>query len=177
VPGAVEYIISSPGVSQYIECDCINPVDMIPITTSNTYAVIPGYLLDKCFLWQVTAVCGDGHGTMSPPSAQVCQSIIIKKEDSPRFQVPNTTGTTTIYPNPSSGKMTISVNINYNSDVHIELYDMLGHKVNYFNKTIQAEANKSTSFNWNGTRDLAKGVYFIRFQTNVESFTKTIVIE
>ena len=147
------------------------PFNLIQTVATNYYLPLP--LQDKCFVWQVTAICEDG--TESPVSTQECYGQ--SERNNPRVLSAGNNGLTSVFPNPSNGKMTIVVHTDYDSDMRIELYDMLGHKTKGFDKNIQIKANRTSTLEWDGSGLLAKGVYFIRFHTSVETFTKTIIIE
>ena len=173
IPNAIGYIISSPGIQIYQSCTCKFPISLNPIQTIGTSYNLPLQLQDNCFVWQVTAICADG--TESPVSTQECygQSEI----RNPRLSSTGNNGITSVFPNPSNGKMTITIHLDYDSEVIVGLYDMLGHKIENFNETVQLTANNTMQFEWNAQDQLKSGVYIAKFQTKLESFTKTIVIQ
>ncbi len=81
VPGAVSYVITSPGGNvPQIDCGCegSNGVSIAPVTVNTNSYTLPVSLADKCFVWQVTAICENEKE--SPISAQACYNPEVKEE-------------------------------------------------------------------------------------------------
>lgn len=77
-----------------------------------------------------------------------------------------------IFPNPSSDKITISINDNTFTDVNIKCFDIIGKEIfelTTFNKTIQIDVLQ-----------FSKGIYFIQLQSKVDKqmkmFTKKLIV-
>lgn len=89
-------------------------------------------------------------------------------------------GTIKIYPNPSSDRSNLEVEIREKSSLTIEVFDLVGNKV----ANVAQEPNLARglyNFNWNlsgsnGNR-LSSGVYFMRVTINGQSETGKIIIE
>ncbi|WP_452601369.1 T9SS type A sorting domain-containing protein [Pontimicrobium sp. MEBiC06410] len=75
VPGATSYTITSPpGNVPQIDCGCTgnNGISLAPITVGTNSYTLPTSLQNKCFVWQVTAICESGK--KSPISNQACHT-------------------------------------------------------------------------------------------------------
>jgi len=164
VPGAASYIVSSPPGPQ-ISCHCQSPISIVPITTTTNSLLLPASLRDKCFVWMVTAVCRDG--TQSDPSRQECY-IPHGGGGKDYF------GKAKITPNPNSGNMNITVETSYNAEVRIEVYDFYGKLVESFVENLSA--NTPVSIHWAASGKLAKGVYFVTFKTDLNSWSKKVIV-
>ncbi len=73
VPGATSYIVLSPGGNEpQLDCDCDKGtgISLAPVTVNTNSYTLPASLSDKCFVWQVIAICKSGE--KSPISKQAC---------------------------------------------------------------------------------------------------------
>jgi hypothetical protein len=79
----------------------------------------------------------------------------------------------TLYPNPSSGKTTLSFNLNKDADVKVILTDMLGRQINIVaNKPMPAgDDNIEIS-----TADLTSGIYNVLIQIGNDSYVKPLSV-
>ncbi|MEO8150644.1 MAG: T9SS type A sorting domain-containing protein [Bacteroidia bacterium] len=78
-----------------------------------------------------------------------------------------------IYPNPSSGFITLTFNQVIQSKVSIEIYNLTGERV--YTKEVKVESN-SNSFNLD-LSPLAKGVYTVKYQTGDKDWIDKLVIQ
>ncbi|WP_299337921.1 T9SS type A sorting domain-containing protein [uncultured Psychroserpens sp.] len=163
VPGAVEYIISSPSVIR-IEC-CRFGVSIAPITTTSTSYTLPLSLQSKCFVWQVTAVCADG--TQSVVSEQACHLPTLVTDGGGVKQ------RVTIYPNPNKGQMSIEVELEGSSFVELDIYRYDGLLV----KTVTKEKTKGADLKFGLDLDLPTGLYLFNFKTKEGVISKRVIIE
>ena len=73
-------------------------------------------------------------------------------------------GAINYFPNPSSGQTTIAYTLNESANVTVEIYDMIGNKVEIVvNKTEQNAGNHEIKWNAEGK---AEGIYFVRTTIN-----------
>lgn len=168
VPGALEYIVSSPsGTDPQIFCNCHGQISIVPLETDTNSVVLPEGLQSQCFVWMVTAVCWDG--TTSDPSNQECYLPIKKGEKENTFE------NAEIAPNPSNGNMTFIVETTYDTEVTIDVYDFYGKQIQTFVE--QLTAHSEGTINWNATGKLARGIYIVSFKTNEETIYKKIIVD
>jgi hypothetical protein len=79
-----------------------------------------------------------------------------------------------IYPNPTSNQLTVDLNLVQDSEVDIELKDVLGRDLKkFFYKSHLKEGNQKLSFN---VQELAKGSYFLTIRINGNNYTKPLLI-
>ncbi len=165
VPGAVGYIVSSPSTAKW--CHCKNQVSIVPIETNQALLALPQSLVNKCFAWQVTAICADG--TLSPTSTSLCYSgggiDVVVKEALKKVS---------ITPNPTKGEMTFNIDTNIDTEVTILVHDTYGTLIKTFVKRVNSD--KTNSFSWDGSR-LRKGIYFVNFTTKEETIHKQVIVK
>ncbi|MCD6162765.1 MAG: DNRLRE domain-containing protein [candidate division Zixibacteria bacterium] len=77
------------------------------------------------------------------------------------------------YPNPFNNSTTISYNLIKSSDVAVEIYNILGHKVKTLVNTVQHAGNYQVA--WNAA-DLSSGVYFYTIKVGEIAQTKKLVL-
>ena len=77
-----------------------------------------------------------------------------------------------VYPNPSTGKISIAANGIQGVKGELKIYNVLG-KVVYQKPSFEIPASSNTSLNLN----LSSGIYFIRISSDKVSAEKKIVIE
>lgn len=78
----------------------------------------------------------------------------------------------TLYPNPTEGRLTINISLPVNEDLSVTMFDVMGkEKMNIFNGNIQTRTINLDLSNQ------AKGVYFVRFTYNNESYNKMIIVK
>lgn len=168
VPGALEYIVSSPsGTDPQIFCNCHGQISIVPLETDTNSVVLPVGLQSQCFVWMVTAVCWDG--TTSDPSNQECYFPIKKGEKESTFE------NAEIAPNPSNGNMTFVVETTYDTEVTIDVYDFYGKQIQTFVE--QLTAHSEGTIDWNAAGKLARGIYIVSFKTNEETIYKKIIVD
>lgn len=164
VPGVDSYIISSPSNNEpQIQC-CNEGSSSISTVTNNTFISLSTSQQSRCFIWQVTAVCSDG--SLSPVSAQSCHLPSLIQQDDVKNKV-------SIYPNPNNGNMDIKVELEDDSDVHLNVYRFDGILV----KTIKDVKTENTILSLNLQLNLPSGLYFFNFKTNKGLITKRVIIE
>ena len=75
------------------------------------------------------------------------------------------------YPNPSNGLYTISYNVSKESNIELEIFNVIGQKV----ETIFSGTQKPGNYNfiWR-TGNLSSGIYYCRFKTKEFTETKKI---
>ncbi|MEP2937642.1 MAG: T9SS type A sorting domain-containing protein [Gilvibacter sp.] len=167
VPGAVEYIVSSPVAGPIIFCDCPAQVSIIPFTVDTNSVTLTGGLASACFVWQVTAVCADG--SESPASGQMCYP----NEGGGHGKSAALTNAM-VTPNPTKGDMTFTIDANYDTNVQIEIYNFNGILIKSFNERVLKEG--VATITWNATGVLPKGIYFIQFKTAHETIQKKLIV-
>lgn len=75
------------------------------------------------------------------------------------------------YPNPATSVVNISYTLNKESDVSINVYDIMGNMVKNVVPERNFQSNQTVSI---ATSDLSSGVYFVRVSANNEVITKKI---
>ena len=80
----------------------------------------------------------------------------------------------TVFPNPFSYKTNISFSLNYNQDVEVAVYSVMGEKVKTFDMGVLSQGSQVIELDGS---ELAKGVYFITLRINEKLITKKIIIE
>lgn len=78
-----------------------------------------------------------------------------------------------IYPNPTKGVFNIELNLKFNSDILINIYDIVG-------KAVYSDKSTTFSGNYNKTVDLsnlAKGIYTANITVNNETIRSKIIIQ
>ena len=161
IPGAIGYIIE-PARSWPSDCRCDFPVSVATIETTETSVTVP---LGKfrCSAVIVRAICGEGISSL--PSEIVCiGGEKIRYLDD-----------VVVSPNPNDGKMTFTINTSKTLPVIIEVRSFNG--ILIYNTTIQSRANVAQSVNWDGTRILSAGIYFVTFKTDNEVVTKKVIVK
>lgn len=163
IPGATGYIVE-PARFWPSDCRCDFPVSIRSVETTATSVSIPlGEL--RCSAVVVRAICGDGISSL--PSEVVCiggGKKIVKGFDD-----------VAVSPNPNDGNMTFRVQTSITTPVQIEVRNFYG--ILLYNSSIQATADIEQSINWNGSRVLSNGVYFVTFKTENEIITKKVIVE
>jgi len=79
-----------------------------------------------------------------------------------------------VYPNPASGDINITFRLAETQNIKIELYNLLGEKVNSVDNGKTSSGLHNLQLN---TQSLNTGVYFIKLSTEVAATTKKLVIE
>ncbi len=151
VPGATHYVVSSPGVVPQIDCKCKTPISIVPITTTNNLLALPSYLVDKCFVWVVTAYCADGT---SATSVQACYRGKGKEEF------------VTVSPNPNDGRF--KINTEESIDGVIEITDLFGLVIYKHEFKNQQEFDIFME-------DRPVGIYIVKVYTNDKVHTTKII--
>jgi hypothetical protein len=170
VPGATSYIISSPAWNEpQVACKCRN-LASVYITTDQTSHTISNSLASKCFIWQVTAVCGDE--TQSQASQQMCFYPVLATPDQPNDVEVSEVA---IIPNPNNGKFSLRMDISYDTNISVELYDLYGRNVDVFTDSVKS--GNSRTITWDGTGTLRRGVYFVEIKTDHEVFYKKMIVK
>lgn len=77
------------------------------------------------------------------------------------------------YPNPFNPSTTFNYSIKSKKAVRIDVYNLLGQKIESFDKGSQAPGNYSHSFN---AYHLSSGIYFVKLVAGNESITKKIML-
>ena len=176
VPGASTYIASSTSDPN---CDCKdNPVPNISLETANNFIAIPANNFTTCFAWHVRAVCGETGeegGWSEPDCYDSGLNLSLNAQDSGSTTTP-TELYLHVYPNPVTDQLTLQVNLPYDSDVTIELLDAMGRSVQGYQTQIEAQALVPVSTHWTSIGQLSSGIYYVRYTTQQESFTKAIVV-
>lgn len=151
VPGATHYVVSSPGVGPIRNCKCETPISIVPITTTTNSLALPSSLVNKCFVWIVTAYCADGT---SATSEQACYSAKGKDEF------------VTVSPNPSGGRF--KINTEESIDGVIEITDLYGVVIYKHEFKNQQEFDIFME-------DRPIGIYIVKVYTNDKVHTTKII--
>ncbi|MCD4678894.1 MAG: T9SS type A sorting domain-containing protein [Bacteroidales bacterium] len=80
---------------------------------------------------------------------------------------------TSIYPNPANSTAFVNYNLTQSSNVNISIHNMLGEEVYSTSPVMQSSGDYKTQLDLNGLSD---GVYFLKLQTDNETFTQKLVI-
>ncbi|SNR15852.1 T9SS type A sorting domain-containing protein [Tenacibaculum jejuense] len=181
VPGAVKYVVSSPE-NVLTQCCGYSAGEkfLATETTTNRLYLTPD-LMPACFVWQVVAVCGDG--SVSKPSQPKCFRGIIAIEDpiNDIMMRTNTLDNTSIqehdeimiFPNPSNGNISIRLE-DTATKTALSIFNTNGVFVKKIENIHDLEHNATTFYlNLN----LPKGIYFLKFETQIKSITKQIIIK
>jgi len=185
VPGATEYIISSPGAgTPIIYCNCKYPISLAPITVSANNAppfVLSANLRRKCFVWQVQAVCRDG--SISGVAEQHCYpnpKLVLGEEIGEpiievgpgKFSNSDEVNNISVYPNPTTNQFKIDLISEAEELSTIQLIDQSGRVVVEHSKKIFKGYNQ---FNFSLT-DLARGVYMLKISSEHIHQCKKLVL-
>ena len=89
-----------------------------------------------------------------------------------------TTQTVEIFPNPGNEQFTISIFSNLQSIINVEIYDILGNKINHLikNKKIISKFNAIWNSKNNENQQVASGIYFTVIKTDKKVLTKKILL-
>lgn len=105
----------------------------------------------------------NGAGLQSPTFTSNGQTVVIASIDEQLAA-----NGISVYPNPFNASTTIGYQLNLNSSVVISLTDVLGKELVLYNNPNQAAGKHKLTINA-AELHLAKGMYFVRVQTNNES--------
>ena len=166
VPGAIAYIVSSPGGGiKIIDCGCnkYNGVSIAPVTVNTNSYALPSSLKESCFVWQVTAICKSKE--KSPISKQACYNGPKKGEKD----------IVSIYPNPNKGNMNIKIDTENDSNITLNVYKFDGTLIKTINN-LKTESGH-LDFNLNLQSRLNSGLYFFIFNIGDNTLSKKVIIE
>ncbi len=179
VPGAVGYVVSSPSFIPPSNCDCSSPAFIGNLQTTNNSLVVPNHLSNRCFYWQVTAICAIGETSQNSFTScynpeegggdSTDDDIIKRSKNISNSQNPTLAAKVTIYPNPSNGNITV----NFNDEIQngqIIIRDLLGRTV--FTTIVEDKIS-------NQSLDLShlNGIYFLSIKgKNIEDQVQKIII-
>jgi len=106
------------------------------------------------------------------PSNNNCASVVrlVKVVQTNLGIEDNQNGNVEVYPNPSSGKFVINVNLPV-SNAYISVVDMMGQEVKLVNNGMLRKSSFDVDMN-----DMAAGVYMIKVETDKNTILKRIVI-
>lgn len=79
-----------------------------------------------------------------------------------------------IYPNPTSGKTNVALNIMEDSDIKVTVMDMLGREVATIAEGKYAQGTQEFSFNTDAY-NATEGIYFVKLTVNGSVYTKKLV--
>ncbi|MFZ4741223.1 MAG: T9SS type A sorting domain-containing protein [Bacteroidales bacterium] len=80
-----------------------------------------------------------------------------------------------VFPNPATNHFSIAYNLNKLSEVDIRLFDLTGKEIKIIEKGIVEKGYYQQTFNVLNEK-LIKGIYFVKFQLDKNSYTKKLVI-
>lgn len=103
-------------------------------------------------------------------NAMIYVNVIPQSTGIPSLQ---TLSNWSVYPNPVSDKMTINYYLNNSTDVAINLFDMLGNKVNEIVNNYQSSGEHQIQWTSN---ELSNGIYFLQIRVNDKVTTQKISI-
>ncbi len=168
VAGAVSYIVRIlPSNVKQIACGCKSGSGVaapgVSVGTNTNSYVLPSALINKCFAWEVIAVCDGGN---SQKSLQACynknKSIEFANDDNDTLK---------IYPNPNNGEMNIKIATIKGAVIDIYRFD--GTLV----KTLKGFDVKENTLTLDLRALLNKGIYFFIFNNGEKRITKQVIIE
>jgi hypothetical protein len=139
--------------------------------TPSQFTIFAGLLSGATtYHWRVRGFNAGGFGPWSVTWRFTTNPVginIISSEIPKEFKLYNN------YPNPFNPVTSIKFDVPYNAFVKIEIFDMLGKKVDELaNRYLQAGAYQST---WDAS-SVASGIYFYRFQTEKYTDIKKMVV-
>lgn len=186
VPGAVSYIISSPGpYDLQIFCNtCKFPSYLEPISVSQPSYQLPPLMKNRCFVWRVQAVCADG--TVSDVSKQLCylgEIFVLDEElaDDPKLEIgleklvdSDGISKVLVYPNPTTNQINIDLTADKEEHLTVQLIDQSGRILLENDGQIFKGYNQ---FTFNLT-DLPRGIYMIKFNSeHINEYKKLMLIK
>ena len=164
VPGAVGYIIDSPGPEEpQISCFCDEPVPLPIIEVEENHYTLSEPYVNQCHIWRVRAFCCNAE--ISMVSQQACyygaQKSMTKMQ---------------IAPNPNNGRMIFKVDGEKNMALQIDIYRYDGLHID--RKIGQTNAQGKLMIEWDGRPFASQGLYMttVRF-SNGEKVSGTFLIK
>jgi hypothetical protein len=154
VSGNVITATSATATYQWIDCDNGNVI--IPGETGQTYTALSGGNF---------AVIITEAGSCSDTSA--CVNVSVTGIDSNFEQI------VSIYPNPSNGLFTLSINNVVTNQIVISILDIQG-------KIVFAETDKNISADYKkqiNLSDLAKGIYYVKINIGSDLKTQKLIVQ
>ena len=148
--------------------------DSIPVGHYDIYIDIPGILRDS--VWTIDITPTDTVYTNL--DYWVDSSDIYPINPDINVQTPTIKGlesTFIVYPNPFRTNATIEYTVLHDAQVKLEVYSMIGDKINTLVSDNQQTGKYKLNLN-TSNRKLSNGVYFIKLTVGNDSFTKRVVV-
>jgi hypothetical protein len=158
----------------------------LPSTTSVTY---PGATATTSLLRSIK----DGQGQFKPEDINLVAYVSLYTADATQRNILNTTetplfywrtgietaaktevGGINIYPNPTAGNTQMEYILSTASEVSVEIYNVLGEKVQTLNNGNQTQGSHTISFD---TKELTNGLYFVTVKANGTQTTKKFMVQ
>jgi len=124
--------------------------------------------IDKLMLYDDKIMAATGDGIWQRDTTEIATSIYFDYENFPR-----TLKLSQNYPNPFNASTTISYSLSEPSDVAIEIYDILGRKIETIIQHSQPAGDNTILWN---AEDVSSGLYFYRIQAGNHVETKKMVL-
>ncbi len=135
------------------------------VTAPTTSLLLTGLLHNSKYKWKVKSVCGTG--VSSDFSSVLKFTTLLKLGDE------STTLTVMdVYPNPFSLTTTISFNLEENSYINIEVYDLTGRKIKTLVDGNLESGDHEVQLNF---EQISASIYFLKFKFNGESRSMKII--
>ncbi|MEI6487848.1 MAG: PKD domain-containing protein [Bacteroidota bacterium] len=148
--------------------------DSIPVGHYDIYIDIPGLLRDSVWTINITAT----DTVFTNLDYWVDSSDIYPIYPDINVQTPIIKGlesTFIVYPNPFRTNATIEYTVSHDAQVKLEVYSMIGDKIN----TLVNDNQQTGKYRFNlnaSNRKLSNGIYFIKLTLGNDSFTKRVVV-
>ncbi|MEO6166155.1 MAG: fibronectin type III domain-containing protein, partial [Chitinophagales bacterium] len=138
----------------------------VTIDGSNSNYLLSGLTSSTSYKWKIRAKCGSIKSSWS--AVQNFKTTALKLSDQ------NTLSEDVlIYPNPNHGSFSITIKNCADSDVTIDVLNLLGQVVQHIPKqTINNESSEQINL-----EPTAAGVYFVKIQQGNETIVKKVVVE
>lgn len=140
------------------------------VTISSSTAINPNFTISTIGSFTINLIVNNANGTSTVSNVVItttCSNVGIN-------EVKGTIGSVSMFPNPSNGLTTLSVNSQIASTLNVNVYDITGKVVLHpvQNSSLNAGDNK---FEIN-TNDLQNGIYFVTLLTNNGKETVKLVV-
>ena len=154
----------------------------IPAGGSATMNIVldPSLLIEADYFGMLTFAANDLTHDLNPIELPVFYSVqeYIGIDDNPSLALPEAFSLDQNYPNPFNAKTEIKYALPVDSDVKLEIYNVLGQNV-----TTLVDKNQSAGYHsliWDGTNEsgqvVSSGLYLYRLTANDKSFLKKMIL-
>lgn len=172
----LSWFIPTSGSIESYEVQYSDNPDMNTAVTNNcnsTSTVINGLTPNKTYYWRVRSVNADGnYSTYSNIASFVSNSVTSAENE---INIINSLELSQNYPNPFNPTTTINFSIKESGIYSLEIYNMLGQKIETLVKEHLTTGNYNVNFN---AQNLSSGIYFYKLNgANVNLVKKMTLIK